>query len=137
MLPKLLVVSNVEKRARLLPLLESEEFNIDMAIGFQDGIRKLSTSHSYDLLIVDAELPDGSWKNLLLFVQNSEMDCEMIILARHGDPQLWAEVIQCGAYDLISEPVEQKEVAHIVRSALEGRYMRRFIRPAAVTLAEA
>ncbi len=126
--PKVLLVLSPPRRSRLLPLFDGQGLDVEWVVGFQDAVRKLSGSTHYDLLLVDAELADGSWRNLLLFVQNSGMTCEMIICARLGDHQLWAEVIQCGAYDLIAEPFEGQEVIRIVNSALEGRYMRRFTR---------
>ena len=125
---KLLVVLTPQRRSQLLPLLEGQGLETEWAAGFQDAVRKLSGDSSYDLLLVDAELPDGGWRNLLLFVQNSGMTCEMIICARLEDRELWAETIQCGAYDLIAEPFERQEVTRIVCSALESRYMRRFTR---------
>ena len=113
-----------------MPLLEGQGLEIELAVGFQDAIRKLSGGNSYDLLLVDAELPDGSWRNLMLFVQNSGMTCEMIICSRLENRELWAEVIQCGAYDIIAEPFERQEVTRIFRSALDSRYMRRFTQTA-------
>jgi DNA-binding NtrC family response regulator len=126
MSPKLLLVLSPERRSRLLPLLEGRDWEIECAAGFQDGVRRLSERTAYDLILADAELPDGSWRNLMLFVQNAGKACEMIICSRLGDHSLWAEVIQCGAYDLIAEPFERQEVARIIQSALESRYMRRF-----------
>ena len=125
---KLLLVVTPRNLSRLLPLLERQGLESEWAAGFQDAVRKLSGNHSYDLLLVDAELPDGTWRNLILFVQNSGMTCEMIVCAGLGDRELWAEAIQCGAYDLIAEPFEQQEVTRIIHSALESRYMRRFTR---------
>ena len=83
----ILLVLSPSKRVRLLPALDCEihgqKLEIDWALGFQDAVRKLSEGRGYDLLMVDAELPDGSWRNLALYVQNSGMTAEMIICARH------------------------------------------------------
>ena len=132
MAARILLVLSSSKRALLLPALDdeahSQKLEIEWALGFQDAVRKLSDGHNYDLLMVDAELPDGSWRNLALFLQNSGMSTEMIICARHDERELWADVIQTGAYDLIAEPFEPGEVARVVESALESRYMRRFSR---------
>jgi DNA-binding NtrC family response regulator len=124
--PKVLLVLSPPKRLRLLPWFEGRAFEIEWAVGFQDAVRKLSEGCFYDLLVVDAELHDGTWRNLLLFVQNSGMTSEMLICSRLPDQGLWADVIQCGAYDLITEPFERQEVLRIIQSALESRYMRRF-----------
>jgi DNA-binding NtrC family response regulator len=126
MAPKVLLVLSPPKRDRLAVLLADQGLEIECVIGFQDATRKLNGPSPYDLLLVDADMPDGSWRNLIAFVQNSGMACEMIVCSRLGDHQLWAEVIQTGAYDLIAEPFEQQEVSRIVQSAIGSRYMRRF-----------
>ena len=129
---KVLLVMSPPRRSRLLPFLEGEDLVMDWVVGFQDAVQKLREVNLYDLLLVNAELADGSWRNLLLFVQNSGLSCEMIICSRLADQQLWAEVIQCGAYDLIAEPFEGHEIMRIIHSAMEGRYMKRFTRSAAL-----
>ena len=55
----------------------------------------------------------------------------MIVCARCADEQLWAEVIQRGAYDFICEPYEDREVASIANGALASKYMKRIVRHAA------
>ena len=49
----------------------------------------------------------------------------MIVCARLGEEHLWAEVLQCGAYDLIEEPYEQPATLRIIESAMENHYMQR------------
>src|SRR5579885_606038 len=126
MVPKVLLALSPSKRERLLPILRDQGFDIHLALGFQDAVRVLTVSPGFDLLLVDAELPDGSWRNLLAFIQNSGLACEMIVCSRLGDHALWAEAIQTGAYDLIAEPFEQQEVSRIANNAIASRYMRRF-----------
>jgi len=123
---RILLVLSPQRQQSLMPLLEGRDFETECAAGFQDGVRRLSCVESFDLILADADLPDGSWRNLMLFVQNSGKACEMIICASLGDNQLWAEVIQCGAYDMIAEPFEREAVTRIMKSALESRYMSRF-----------
>ena len=124
--PRLLLVLTPPKRSCLMPLLDGQGFQIECATGYQDAVRKLSDGHTVDLILADAELPDGSWRNLILFAQNSGLRSEMIICAKAGESELWAEVIQCGAYDMIAEPFERQEVIRIIRSTLDSQYMRRF-----------
>ncbi|MBI2816226.1 MAG: hypothetical protein HYX72_04740 [Acidobacteria bacterium] len=124
--PRILLVLSPDRRSRLLPLLEGRGWDVEFVAGFQDGVRRLSASADYDLIMVDAELPDGTWRNLILFLQNAGKTTEMIVCARLGDHQLWAEVLQCGAYDLISEPSHADDITRVVESALDSQYMRRF-----------
>jgi len=113
------------RRLGLLPILEQHDMDVYVAGNFRDGQQKLS-EHAYDLLFVDAELPGGPWHRLLQTIVASEKDCEVIVCSRCGDERLWAEVLQYGAYDLISEPFEDGEVARIAHRALDSHYLRWF-----------
>lgn len=128
---KVLLVMPPPRRENLLRLLEESGLEVYLAGSFQEARRKLSGAQSYDLLCVDAELQDGSWKEVLQSALDSRKTCETLVCSRCGDERLWAEVIQCGAYDLIPEPYDEREIARIIQSALDSHYMRRFAAPVA------
>ena len=94
------------------------------------------SSSSYDLVLTDAELPDGSWQDLLQFVLDSRKACEILVSSRCADEDLWAEVLQRGAYDLLVEPYDQKEVCRIIERALDSHYMRRLAQSIATPSAQ-
>ncbi|MBI2816511.1 MAG: response regulator [Acidobacteria bacterium] len=126
MKPKILVVLSPHRRSELLRILEGKNLQIYFASDFREAQEKLQGHSRYDLLLSDEQLPDGSWRDLLQFLLESKTPCEMIVCSRCGDEQLWAEVLQCGAYDLLVEPFERQEVDRIIQSAIENQYMRRF-----------
>lgn len=127
---KILLVIPPQRRSRLLTLLEEKNLQLFVASNVQEAQQKLSGTISYDLLLADAELPDGSWQDLLQILLEAERPCEMIVCSRVGDEELWAEVLQCGAYDLLIEPYERQEVHRIIESAIDSQHMRRFSRMA-------
>ena len=114
------------RRSGLLKLLDGDDLQISLASDCQEARQKLTGPNSYDLLIADAEFADGSWQELLQFLRESRRPCEMIVCSHSVDERLWAEVVQCGAYDLLVEPYERQEVHRIVEGALESHYMERF-----------
>jgi len=122
--PKILVVLSPPRRSELLELLEGKNLQINLASDFREAVQKLSGRTSYDLLVADEHLLDGSWRELAQFLFDSGKPCEMIVCSRRGDEQLWAEVLQCGVYDLLVEPFERQEVHRIIESAIDSRYMR-------------
>ena len=130
MRPRVLVVMPAQRRLGLLPILEQSGMEVYVVGNFRDAQQKLA-EQSYDLLFVDAELPGGSWQHLVEYISTSGKKCEVIVCSRCGDERLWAEVLQCGAYDLIPEPYDEHEVARIARSAIDSHYLRRFGRNAA------
>src|SRR5947207_2825113 len=107
---KILVALQPYRRFELLKQLDGRNMQIFLASDIQEARQKLKGSASYDLILADAQLPDGTWQDLLQIVLESATPCEMIVCSRCGDEQLWAEVLQCGAYDLLVEPYDQIEV---------------------------
>ncbi len=124
--PQILLAMPGQRRDKLLHLLGHSGLDVSLASTSIEARQKLTPPHPYELLLVDAELPDGSWRDLIPLLVSSNPPCEMVVCSRNGDERLWAEAIQCGAFDLISEPYEQQEVIRIIQSALEGQYMRQF-----------
>jgi len=123
---KILLVSPPQHRAGLLSSLEGKDFQIHLASNFREAMQRLGGEHSYDVLVADAELPDGSWRDLLQFLQDARLACEMVVCSRCGDERLWAEVLECGAYDLLVEPYDPQEVRRIIERAIESQSMHRF-----------
>jgi DNA-binding NtrC family response regulator len=121
----LLVMPQV-RRERILRILSDSGNDVYAAQSVKEAQEALAGPVKYHLAFVDSELPDGSWRDVLQFIVASRAGCEMVVCARCGDERLWAEVIQCGAFDLVPEPLEKQELQRIIRSALDSRYLQRF-----------
>jgi DNA-binding NtrC family response regulator len=117
-----------ERRSKLAEFLAHNGMDVATAESLLEAQRKLGGLPHCDLVCADAELRDGSWRELLEFLLSTHKHCEMVVCSRLADEQLWAEVIQCGAFDLIPEPWDRNEVLRIIRSALESHYTDRFSR---------
>ena len=65
----------------------------------------------------ERELPDGTWKDLLVLMDNLQDRPPMVVMSRHADERLWAEVLNLGGYDLLAKPLERIEVARVLGSA--------------------
>ena len=127
---RILVVMPPERRDRLVRFLSGTDAYLVEAEGVEDAHRILSSAIPFDLTFVDAELRDGSWRDVLQFLIATRQHCELVVCARCGDERLWAEVIQCGAFDLVPEPMGRQEVLRIMNSALDSHYLDRFGRAA-------
>ena len=121
-----LLVMLPERQPPLTRILKDNGMEVVATADLLEAQRKLQEAGSYDLVLVDADLPGGSWKMLIESILNTQRSCEVIVCARLADEQLWAEVLQSGVYDLIPEPYEEREVARIARCALDSQYLRRF-----------
>ena len=127
---RLLLVQPPHRRSELLKLLDGKSLQISTASNFLEARKKMA-EETFDLLLADARLPDGTWRDLLQLNLRLQQPCEMIVCSPCGDEELWSEALQRGAYDLLVEPFSRQEVYRIIRSALDNRYIRRFTAQAA------
>jgi DNA-binding NtrC family response regulator len=96
---------------------------------FQDAGWPLYTAHTYrealaqlthermPIVICERQLPDGSWKDVLNRITAMVDRPRLIVVARHADERLWAEVLYMGAFDLLSIPFREEELAFTIGSA--------------------
>lgn len=74
-------------------------------------------SEAIPVVICDRNLPDGSWRNLLEMSHDTRGPSRIIVSSRDADEDLWAEVLQSGAYDLLPLPWEASEVRRVIALA--------------------
>ena len=67
---------------------------------------------------------DYGWKDLLHSLQNMEDPPPLIVADRLADERLWAEVLNLGAYDLLTMPLDGREVLYAVTAACRHRENR-------------
>jgi DNA-binding response OmpR family regulator len=81
-----------------------------------DALQVLRSS-TIPVVICDARLPDGTWANVLQGI--SEIKCPplIIVTSRLADDQLWAEVMNAGAWDILEKPFNQGELVRVVSLA--------------------
>jgi len=69
------------------------------------------------VVICAAELPDGTWKDLLAKLAGPPAPPRLIVASRLADEHLWAEVLDSGGYDVLGMPFEPPEVIRVVSLA--------------------
>ncbi|MCI0364926.1 MAG: response regulator [Phycisphaerales bacterium] len=70
-----------------------------------------------DVVLTEAELEDGSWRDVVRQVRQIAGGTEVVITHPFADVRLWAEAINLGAYDVLPQPFEASEVKRILSSA--------------------
>jgi DNA-binding response OmpR family regulator len=66
------------------------------------------------IVLCESGLPDGTWKDLLNQLGNSNDAPLLIVTSRHADERLWAEALNLGAWDVLSKPFDNSEVIRVV-----------------------
>jgi DNA-binding NtrC family response regulator len=77
------------------------------------------------IVICEAQLPDGSWKDVLSRFAPMLEPPRLIVTARHADERLWSEVLNLGGFDLLATPFREVEVGYAIGSAwVDWKYGR-------------
>ncbi|MBZ5594218.1 MAG: hypothetical protein LAP39_18410 [Acidobacteriia bacterium] len=70
------------------------------------------------VVLTESRLSDGySWKDILRELQGMPSPPPLIVADRLADETLWAEVLNLGAYDLLTKPFNAREVLHALTTA--------------------
>ena len=71
----------------------------------------------YSVILSEAFLPDGKWVDALDLAREYAGQVEVIVTDQDADAQLWAEALNLGAYDVLSQPFYEPEVRRILHNA--------------------
>jgi DNA-binding response OmpR family regulator len=106
-----------EDHAALRRILDDSQWQV----GTADSCRGASTYlHHSEAVIVFCEhsLPDGSWKRVLDEAAACPVPPLIVVTSRLADDRLWAEVLNLGGFDVLAKPFQEREVRHVIESAL-------------------
>src|SRR5579863_5122757 len=110
-----------EDEARLLDILtrglKSEGYQVDGVRTAADGLDCAKT-YSYDLVILDLQLPDGTGTSLLRRLRELGLTMPAMILTAQGDLESKVENFQAGADDYVTKPVAMAELGLRVQALL-------------------
>jgi len=78
-------------------------------------------SQSFDVVLCDVKMPDGSGLKVLSDIRASASAPEVIIMTGYGDPDGAELAIKKGAWDYLEKPLSVKEVTLVIERALQYR----------------
>jgi DNA-binding response OmpR family regulator len=118
---RILVVDDDESLlGSLLAILQSEGYLVDTASTGQEAISKARTT-SYDLMIVDVELPDMEGTDLLQRLPVRSPETIKIILTGHPNMDKVVTALFRGIDAYVLKPVSPQELLKIVSDKLAIR----------------
>jgi DNA-binding NtrC family response regulator len=115
-IPILLVSPHQADVAALRQILHHCDWDIAPADSVSAARRHLSR-HAPAVVLCERDLPDGSWTDILAATSQMERAPLLLVISRHADDALWAEVLNLGGYDVLLKPFEKAEVARVVGMA--------------------
>jgi DNA-binding NtrC family response regulator len=73
--------------------------------------------HPVQVVIGESDLPSWNWQRMLHDLQGLDASPQLVVTSRTADEQLWAEVLNVGAYDLLARPFDREELERVVAAA--------------------
>ena len=101
---------------RLTRMLHALPIVLDHAESVQSARAQLQQD-AYDVILTEAALPDGHWLDVLRLAREFAQEPEVIVTDPHADARFWAEALNLGAYDLLTQPFYEPEVRRILYNA--------------------
>ena len=113
-----LVVSPDEHDEQVLSgILQNERWRVRAARSFQEALGVLGT-HRPNVVACERELPDGSWRDVFHFLATKlKNPPPLVVVSRHADEALWAEVLNVGGFDVLTKPFDKDEVHRVMTMA--------------------
>ena len=124
---RILVVDDEKNIRRVLQaLLEGEGHAVDDA-GDGDEARALlrRSAGTYDLVLTDLRMPGCDGLELLRWTREAHPDTPVVMLTAHGTVDVAVEAMREGAFDFITKPFDDEDLAGIVDRALARREANR------------
>jgi DNA-binding NtrC family response regulator len=112
----LFISGYAEDASCLSKMLRSLPLGLVHVANLQQARRELQ-QRTYPVILSEAFLPDGKWLDALDLARNCEGRTEVIVTDQDADAHLWAEALNLGAYDVLSQPFYEPEVRRILHNA--------------------
>jgi len=112
-------------RSRALPLLRSLESccaDVSWVATHREFQQALRQEPDVEVVLTDVTLPDGDWREVLAEVDSR---AEVIVCVSKPERAFYCEVIQMGAYDVLSELEDPANLRNLLRAAAARHQMRR------------
>lgn len=111
-----LAISSCEKLQRAFRSVDTQKLSLTPVRSLKDAIESYETAKCR-VILCDAELPDGHWKQLVDHCRDSEEPASVVVVSRLADERLWQEVLSHGAFDLLPVPIEAPEMLRVLELA--------------------
>ena len=116
---RILVVDDDDSLRRVLEVqLQQMGYRVNTAKNGEAALAQLRDS-PHDLILTDLRMPGVSGLDLLKNIRAAHPETVVIMLTAYGSVDTAVEAMRAGAYDYLTKPVHQEELALIIKRALD------------------
>lgn len=117
-----LVVHNEPHAFRgLEELLHEQEIRTARAHQCAEARRLIKEAEPIDLVLTDAALPDGTWRDVIGMVRAAARDTPVIVMSRVVNMKLYLDTQDAGAADFIVPPLTPRDLAYVLAAAMHRK----------------
>lgn len=100
--------------------LKKKSFTVDVKYSVKGGVDALRST-SFDLLLLDYRLGDGTGMDVLDVMRAEGVNIPVIMMTSFNDVRTAVRAIRQGVFDYITKPVNPDELLMVVNEALESK----------------
>lgn len=101
---------------KLSSMLEALPVALEHARTLTQARAKLLNT-DYEVVLTASAFPGGTWLDVLHLIREAPRDVRVVVTDPQADARFWAEALNLGAFDLITQPFDEYEVRRIVQNA--------------------
>lgn len=118
----LLIVDDNFEIINTIRIMLEKNFKISFEVNVGNALKNLE-SNSYDIAILDVDLPDGNGLTVLEWLKNNRPDTEVIMMSGVATVNDAFNAVKMGAYDFIDKPVSQDKLAIVLNNLTEKKQL--------------
>ena len=115
----LIVEEDADVTSELESLLDRLGFQVTR-IQEPERVEETIGNHLYDVALLNATLPDLSWRRTLRAVKNASRTTTVIMITRHAAEEDIRVALNAGAYAAVERPLSQQQLTSLISPQCDG-----------------
>ncbi len=118
----LIVEDDAELTSELELLLDRVGFEVTR-IQDLDRVEETIGNHVYEVVLLNATLPDLSWRRTLRAVKNASRTTTVIMITRDAGEEDIRVALNAGAYAAVERPLSQQKFTRLISPQCDGLFV--------------
>ncbi len=121
---RILVVDDEASVAQVVKYLLEEDGYDAATVATLAQAQKALAASTFDLVVTDLQLPDGSGLDVLKLVKDADADVPVLVITGHASISTAVEAMKSGALDYVEKPFDNDRLKGLVANALRLRTLK-------------